>query len=283
MTGEWSVRLSASIAVLVLSAGRFWASTPQRSLLPATITRTADGHPDLQGVWINNSATPLERPKELEGRPLLTDEEVRVLQQRADRLFHGGGSDHPATDEVFRAAFENRPEFKSPSATQSSIYDVDRVFDNRTSLLIDPPDGKAPGLTAEGQRRVAATTVARQRREGPEDFSPYHRCITWGLPRINAGNPYSSYYQIVQTRDYIIFDMETDIRVVPIDGGGSHLPTGIKRWLGDSHGRWDGDTLVIDYDQLFRARRFSRVLRSFAPCREVEEGIRSALGLPDHD
>jgi hypothetical protein len=131
-------------------------------------------------------------------------------------------------------------------ATQSSIYDVDRVFDNRTSLLVDPPDGKLPALTAEGRRRVETTAAARLRREGPEDFSPSYRCITWGLPRINAGNPYSSYYHVVQTKDYIVFDMETDLRVVPIDGGRPHLPAGIKMWLGDSHARWEGDTLVID-------------------------------------
>jgi len=209
------------------------------------IRRTAEGYPDLQGTWINNSATPLERPKELEGRAELTDEEVRSFQQRADRLFGSGASDHPTADEVFRAALEDRTEFKSPNATQSSIYDVDRVFDNRTSLVIDPSDGRLPALTLEGRQRVAAIAAMRQRREGPEDYSSFHRCITWGLPRINAGNPYSSYYRIVQTKDYIAFDMETDSRVVPIDGG-PHLPPGLKRWLGDAHARWEGDTLVID-------------------------------------
>jgi len=235
-----------SIALLALPAARFLAQAPQGAPLPTTITRTADGRPDLQGVWVNNSATPLERPKELEGRPFLTDEEVRVLQERADRLFKDGASDHPGADEVFRAALENRAEFKSPNATQSSIYDVDRVFDNQTSLVIDPPDGKVPALTAEGRRRVAATAAARLRRDGPEDFTPFQRCITWGLPRINAGNAYSSYYHIVQTKDYIVFDMETDVRIVPIDGGRPHLPASIKLWLGDSHARWDGDTLIID-------------------------------------
>jgi hypothetical protein len=176
---------------------------------------------------------------------MLTDAEVAQMQETADRLFKNGNSDHPSPGDTFSAAFHALREYKSAAATQSSIYDVDLVFDNRTALVVDPPDGKIPSLTPEGQKRVAAVAAARQRREGPEDFSIAHRCITFGLPRLAPGNPYSSYYEIIQTSKYVVMNMETDVRVIPIDAG-PHLPSTVRQWLGDSHAHWEGQTLVVD-------------------------------------
>src|SRR5712692_5395906 len=95
--------------------------------------------PDLQGVWVNNDATPLERPKALEGRPLLTDAEVAELKQRADRIFKGGTkSDFPGGDSVFLSALQDLDHYKNPNATGGVEEMVERVFENRTSLIVDP-------------------------------------------------------------------------------------------------------------------------------------------------
>src|SRR5262245_47098263 len=144
-------RRSVARAVLLLLSLWVATSTAQTSVANPqwTAPLTADGRPDLHGVWVNNRGTPLERPNELADRPLLQDAEVLQLQQRADRLFKNGASDHPSPDDAFRAAFNNVTEYKSVNATQSSFYDVDLVFDNRTALVIDPADGKIPPLTSE--------------------------------------------------------------------------------------------------------------------------------------
>src|SRR4029079_18004336 len=136
-----------------------------------------DGHPDLQGVWLNNSATPLERPKMLEGRASLTDEEVAELRGGADRLFKNTNADFAAGDAVYLAALADIDRFKSTTATGSTFEMIEREFDNRTSLIVDPPDGRIPALTAEAQQRKAARDAVRQRpAEGPEDLNHVERC-----------------------------------------------------------------------------------------------------------
>jgi hypothetical protein len=213
---------------------------------------TPDGQPNLEGTWQDNSATPLERPKELEGRQFLTDAEVAELKQRADRLFRNGNSDFAGGDSFFLAALRNVDQYKNPNTTSYSTEMVPREFDNRTSLIIDPPDGKIPPLTPAGQRRQAAAVAAvafRRPPAGPQDLSSAMRCITPGVPRIGgrwgAGN--DGYYQIMQAPGYVIFFMEAfhDARIFPLDGR-PHLPPEIRSWNGDSRGRWEGKTLVVD-------------------------------------
>ena len=212
---------------------------------------TPDGRPDLQGVWLSNSATPLERPKGLEGRQFLTDSEVLELKKRADRLFKDGSSDFASGDNAFLAAFANLEQYKGASPTTgSSLEMVAREFDHRTSLIVDPPDGKIPPLTPAAQRRqAAADTAGRRPPAGPENLSNANRCITFGVPRLGGNfgaGPYS-YYQILQTREYVVLVMEMihDARMIPLDGR-PHLPPGIRQWNGDSRGRWEGKTLVVD-------------------------------------
>lgn len=148
-----------------------------------------DGHPDLQGVWLNNSATPLERPKGLEGRQFLTDDEVIELRKRADRLFKNTNADFAGGDAVFLAALANVDHFKSATATGTTFEMIEREFDNRTSLIVDPPDGRIPPLTAEAQQRRAAADARRRRPpEGPEDLSHVERCLTYGVPRLSGTN-----------------------------------------------------------------------------------------------
>jgi hypothetical protein len=210
---------------------------------------TPYGTPDLDGVWVNNRATPLERPTALAGRPFLTDAEVIAFQQRADRLFKNGNSDFAAGDAVFLAAFANLDTYKNPDATGDSLLSGDREFDNRTSLIVDPADGRIPPLTAAAEQRQASIVVARAaaRQRGqmrPQDLSNALRCITWGVPRLIV-NPYTDHYQIIQSPEYVVLDLETDLRIIPMDGR-PHPGQNIRQRLGDSRGRWEGHALVID-------------------------------------
>jgi len=152
--------------------------------------RTADGHPDLQGFWANNTATPLERPKELAGRAFLTDQEVAAFKKKAAELFNGNG-DAAFGDTVFQTVLANvtgtKSGFKSTdgdTGDYSSVWTVERVWDNRTSLITDPPDGRQPALTPEGQSRRDANAAAKMRvPAGPEDRPLQERCITYGSPQ----------------------------------------------------------------------------------------------------
>src|SRR5579862_2130570 len=208
---------------------------------------------DLQGVWVSNSATPLERPKELAGRALLTDAEVAELRDRADKIFKNGTSDYAAGDNAFLAALANSSEYKNPNiSTGGPLEMIKREFDRRTSLIIDPPDGRIPPLTPEGQKRLnreLEKAVAQPPTDGPGDVSNFLRCITFGVPRLGGNfgaGPYS-YYEITQTPGYVVIMMELihDARIIPMDGR-PHLPLNIRTWNGDSRGRWEGKSLVID-------------------------------------
>src|SRR5690348_16173135 len=127
-----------------------------------TPPRAADGHADISGSWANNIATPLERPKELANRPFLTDQETAELRKKARELFNGQG-DAAFGDTVFLTALANvtgtKSGFKSvdgETGDYSSVWTVEREFENRTSLITDPADGRMPALTPEGQKRRAA-------------------------------------------------------------------------------------------------------------------------------
>jgi hypothetical protein len=214
-------------------------------------TQTPNGQPELQGVWLSNSATPLERPAAVQGRALLTDAEVAELQKRATRLLRDGSNDFAAGDNVFLAAINNVEHYSSPATTDRNWAMIAREFDNRTSLITDPSDGKLPPLTAEAQRWRAA--AVRRPPRGPEDLNNAERCLTFGVPRIGGNfgaGPYS-YYQIVQTPEYVVFYMEAihETRIIPLDGR-AHLPQSIRSWTGDSVGRWEGKTLVVDTTNL---------------------------------
>ena len=209
---------------------------------------TSDGQPDLQGNWTNKNATPLERPKQLEGREFLSDAEVAELKARAQRIFGGGNKDASNGDAFFLAALANNENYKNENATGTTLF-VDREFDNRTSLIVDPPNGKLPPYTPEGQKRREAGAKAANLRNAPstpEDMTPFQRCITFGVPMPRPG-PFNSYYQIVQAPGYVVVVMEAihDARIIPLDGR-PHLPQNIRTWNGDSIGHWEGKTLVVD-------------------------------------
>ena len=203
----------------------------------------------MQGVWISISATPLERPAALRDRPSLTDEEVVELQQRADRIFKSGNSDFAAGDGVFLAALENRQVFKSVTSTHGSEDMVDREFDHHTSLIVDPADGHIPALTTEARQRQAAAATVGRRLAGPEDLNNALRCLSWSVPRLGGryGAGDLAYYQIFQTPGYVVLYLEVghEARIIPLDGR-PHLPTSVRQWSGDSRGRWEGATLVVE-------------------------------------
>jgi len=242
-----SSRLIVAVATtLLLPAGIAGQSSAAKKW---TLPRLADGHPDLQGIWLAKTATPLERPKALEGRASLTDEEVATLQSRANRMFKDGNSDFAAGDAVFLAALDGHDRFKSPTSTHNSEDMIEREFDHHTSLVIDPPDGRIPPITPEARHRREMMAGAAANPDGPEDLGNAFRCLSWGVPRLGGryGAGDLGFYQIVQTPSYIVLFMETghETRIISLDGR-PHLPAAASQWGGDSRGRWEGDTLVVD-------------------------------------
>ena len=227
------------------------ATDPTQPTKTWSPTRTADGQPDLEGVWVNLSATPFERPKALEGRAQLTDEEVIELKRRADRIFKDGNADISLGDSYFLTALANPAQHRSATGSQrTSVYQVDREFEKQTSLIVDPPDGRLPPQTAEARKKRADAAARDRAAASPEDLNNNVRCITPGLPRVGpgaSGDPLYGYYQIFQSRGYVVVLMETfhDARIIPLDGR-PHLPESVRQLSGDARGRWDGNTLVID-------------------------------------
>jgi hypothetical protein len=246
-----SALLAILVAVLAAPTSSATSPGPQTPRSPAwKPPRTPDGQPDLQGVWLNNSATPLERPKALEGRSALSDAEVENLKRNADRLFRDGNADLPVGDNLFLAALANPEQYRSANGSnRSAAYMVAREFEHRTSLIIDPADGRIPALTPAAQQRRAALAAKERALAGPEDLNNNTRCVTTGVPRIGGAgaDPQYGHYQIFQGRGYVAIQMETihDTRIIPLDGR-PHLPPSIHQWSGDPRGRWDGATLVVD-------------------------------------
>jgi hypothetical protein len=225
------------------------AGQPAKGKTAWTVPRMADGHPDMQGVWANNSMTPLERPGQFGMRATLTDAELDDLKKKAKALMDGG--DAFFGDELFNAAVSGKTKFTS-SDTQTGNYDQtwlsERVFDNRTSLIIDPPDGHVPALVPEAverQQRQAAARRARGPADQVQDLALGTRCVTFGTPNILAG--YQSYFEINQGPGVFALRSETihDERIFPIDGR-AHLSQKLVQYHGDSRAHWEGETLVVD-------------------------------------
>jgi len=255
-------RKSATALALatILAVGGTWWSPVSGQEKPAptkkkSLPRTADGKPDLQGVWDFRTLTPLQRPKEYADRPVLSDAEA-VEFERKNAL-----------------NFDNREE--TPTTVQNgakSSADVDRAYNDfwwdfgkkvvgtrRTSLIVDPPDGKIPPLTPEAQKRSAERAEAYSRAAfGPEDRGVGERCILG----FNSGPPmlpsaYNNNVQIFQGDGHIALlnEMVHNARIIQMDGR-PHLPGSVRQWVGDSRGRWDGDTLVVETTNFLGATAF---------------------------
>jgi hypothetical protein len=235
----------ARTAVVSLSVVLAWLTVnieAQRWVVP----RTADGRPDLEGVWENNSATPLERPRQLADKPLLSDEELDSMKRRAAALF---GPDAEATfgDALYQTLLVNTtPRGLGATGSYSQNWLPDRYFEKRTSLIVDPADGKLPAPTAAGaRRRAAAAGVFGRVGASAQEMSLQDRCIHYGFPDLFAA--YMAVYRIVQTPQYVAIQLEKihDTRIIPLDGR-PHLSSSVRNYMGDSRGRWDADTLVVE-------------------------------------
>ena len=214
-----------------------------------TVPRTPDGHADLQGVWANNSATPMQRPEAWAGKDRLNDEELAELVAAAAEATDPG-QDALFGDQLVLAAIQ-RTQAKSYDPTTGNyngFWIADRVITNRTSLVVDPPDGRIPAMTPEAQARTAEqfANVSGGAFDSHASRPLPERCISYGMPNLQAGG-YNSYYQIAQADDYavIVQEMIHDARAVPIDGR-PHPPESIRLLHGDSVGHWEGDTLVVE-------------------------------------
>ena len=255
MNDHSRVFASALLAALALmlpmtAAGQAKTKTPEKK--PWTLGHTPDGQPDLQGVWTNSTLTPVERPAVFEGKPTITEAEATAYEKRT-------------TTDRNRDIRASDPEVDVGRAYNELFFDQgDRLarIDGtaRTSMIIDPADGKIPALTPEAQTKMdGARTYARLHpADGPESRSLAERCIFWATagPPMLPG-PYNNTYQIVQTPGYVMIysEMIHETRVIPMDGR-PHAPSTVRSWLGDSRGRWDGNTLVVDSTNFNGKTRF---------------------------
>ena len=244
-------RIGLTVALLMASGvaigGQRPAATASSTAAPDwTPPRAADGHPILEGTWENNSATPLERPAQLAGKPRLTDEELATLQRRARELFTPE-SDAAFGDGLYLAVLDPSPNTRSRgTGTYSQNWLPDRVFEHRTSLIVDPADGRLPRMTPEGERlRTAFRARMSRRPAAAPEMTLTDRCISYGFPDLFAG--YMSVYRIVQTNEYVAIQMEKihDVRIIPLDGR-PHLTSALHQYMGDARGHWENDTLVVE-------------------------------------
>ena len=251
--------------LLLLCVALLLMSAPAPSVAQTNVSenwtqrRMSDGRPDLQGVWLSNTATPLQRPDALVGRAYLTEEEVAMLRARTERIFRNGRSAFTTPEGAFFAALNDVETYEAWS-TSSSIGMVDVEVTNRTSLVIAPADGRIPTLTPAARIREDAVDTGWQFKTGPEDLNNVHRCVTTGVPRLGGNfgaGPYT-FYQLVQTAEHVAFISEAfhDARIIPLDGR-PHLSEEIRQWNGDSRGYWEGDTLVVE-TQNFSANSYYR-------------------------
>jgi len=225
-----------SLAVL-LSSVSIASQAPPAKPRTWTAPRLADGRPDLSGYWSNNTIAPLERPAALAGKEFVTEDEARAQEKEArerTRASDRQAIERPGEVGDYNAAFKEDSKWALPNG--------------RTSIITDPKDGRMPPLTPEARKKFEADQAyhTEHPHDGPEGMTTIERCITW----ISSGPPmlptfYNNNYHIVQTRDYLIINVEMihDVRIIPLD----RRPHGnITQWMGDSRGHWDGNTLVVE-------------------------------------
>jgi hypothetical protein len=247
--------LAIAVVIVSLASKPVITQSPSRSAKAWVPSRTADGQPDLQGVWDFSTITPLERPAALGTKQTLTDEEAAAFEREENRRQNRdlidpkkGGAQYPPGGVVPYNEF---------------WYDRGNkvIGSRRTSLIVDPPDGRLPPMTPAGQKRADDRAAfgrddqaGRGRADSWEDRPLQERCIMG----FNAGPPmtpgaYNNNVQLFQSPGYvtILTEMVHDARIVPLDGR-PHLAQRFRQWKGDSRGHWEGNTLVIDTTNFLR-------------------------------
>ena len=221
------------LALVVLTALAGAAAAPQSTRTPNTWTppRTPDGQPNLQGIWTNETITPFERPASLRDKAFLTPAEAEAIERQAA----GRREDDGAPARPGDVGSYNQVWFDSGERVVST---------RRTSLVIDPPDGRVP-LRPEAE--AARNHGIEHEGDSYEFLSVWDRCITRGVPGGMFPAGYNNAYQIVQTPGYVVihYEMIHEARIIPIDGS-PHPPASVRLWNGDSRGRWEQNTLVVD-------------------------------------
>jgi hypothetical protein len=220
--------LTGALAVAAIAQQKAW-----------TPPKTADGKPDLSGIWTNVTITPLERPADLAGKATFTPAEAAAYEKKMVAENNADRRDLPPDADVGKAY--NDAWWDRGTKVVGTL---------RTSLISDPPDGRVPALTPEAQKRLNETRAYARLHpaDGPEDRALSERCILWPT----AGPPmlpsfYNNNYQIYQGPGYVAIAVEMihDVRIIPTDGR-PHLPSNIRQWMGDPRGHWEGNTLVVD-------------------------------------
>ena len=234
---------------LIVAAEFLHAQSPKPAAARWTAARTPDGHPDLQGIWTTHTFTPLVRPARYASQEFLTDKEAAelsalLIEDDVDPLVTGifGASD----EERRKRVAQNDPTHYD-NALWLTAPDQKPLSSNRTSLVYDPPDGKIPQMTPEALKRAAARR-ANAGFDSYENRPLQERCIIWtheGPPMMPP--PYNDVLQIMQTPGYVLVvrELATAPRLIPTNGG-PHLSENIRQLAGDSRGRWEGNTLVVD-------------------------------------
>jgi hypothetical protein len=205
-----------------------------------TPSHTPDGHPDFEGIWSNATITPLERPVELAGKATWTEQEAAAYEKQVGERNNVDRRVAVGTQADVALAY-NDAWYDRGTKTIKTL---------RTSLIIDPPDGRIPALTPAAQKKLRDRAEARRLHpaDGPEDRALNERCLltaSTGPPMLPG--PYNNNYQIVQTPQTVVVlnEMIHETRTIPTDGR-PHLPATVRQWKGDSIGHWEGETLVVD-------------------------------------
>ena len=244
-----SYRFLACVCALaaLLAAPLPGQTRPASKAKTGAIPRTPDGHPDLQGVWTNATITPLQRPAKFAGQPTVSDAEATAYEksEAAELQAQDGQSDGPLIAAAGSSGTGGYNVLFVDRGTE--LARVDGV--KRTSLIVDPPDGKVPPLTDQAKKRLSSEMRNFFRYDSIKQRPLSERCIigfgsTSGPPMLPV--LYNNNYQIVQTANtvMILVEMVHDVRIIRING--THVASNVRELLGDSIGHWEGDTLVVD-------------------------------------
>ena len=239
------------MAVVLFAPPPAAAQAPTAAVDASGLPRTSWGDPDLRGIWDFRTITPLERPSELAGKKVLTAEEAAEFEQET----------LSARDKDLRASDGITVERDVANAYNQFWWDYgDKLTeDRRTSLIVDPPDGRIPYTAAVRERRAARAGRGRGRiPAGPEDRGLAERCILG----FNSGPPmlpsaYNNNVQLFQTHDTVVIlnEMVHNARIVPLNGR-PHLSEDVPQWVGDSRARWEGNSLVVETTNFLRETSF---------------------------